>query len=359
MMDWAEIHDRKGVTPLTALLAPLSIMYGFSVRLRVKLYPEARRKSLPGFVVSIGNLTVGGTGKTPAAIMIAEWAVNHGCRPVILSRGYGGKRQNEVLEVSDGNRVLSGAAEAGDEPYLMAKTLPGVPVIVSRRRYIAGLFAHKKHGTNFFILDDGFQHIALSRDLDLALIDSMTPFGNRHLLPWGPLREPIEHLARADAFILTRVDDGIGDGRAALLDLLKKTFPEKPVIFSRHVPQKIVFPEGNKAYNINLLKGKRVAAFAGIAKPAVFKKTLADLGAEVASFTAFRDHHVFTSREIVYLVEEKKRAGADWLVTTEKDWFRLEKVAREYPDLAYLSIKLVITEGEEIFFEMLKERSSE
>jgi tetraacyldisaccharide 4'-kinase len=359
MIDWAEIHDRKGFTPLAALLAPLSIMYGVAVRLRVKLYPEAKRKSLPGFVVSIGNLTVGGTGKTPAAIMIAEWAVKQGCQPAILSGGYGGKHQSEVLEVSDGNRVLSGAVEAGDEPYLMAKRLPGVPVIISRRRYLAGLFAHKKHGTNFFILDDGFQHLALRRDLDLALIDSTTPFGNEHLLPWGPLREPIEHLARADAFILTRVDDGHGEGSASLLKLLKKTFPEKLVIFSRHTPEKIVFPDGNKVYNVDFLKEKRIAAFAGIAKPAAFKKTLADLGAVVVSFTPFRDHHVFTSREIAHLLEEKKRAGADCLVTTEKDWARLEKVAREYPDLAYLSIKLVISAGADIFFGMLKERSSE
>jgi tetraacyldisaccharide 4'-kinase len=358
-MDWAEIHDRKGFTPLAMLLAPLSSVYGITVRLRVKLYPEPKRKSLPGFVVSIGNLTVGGTGKTPAAILIAEWAVSQRYRPAILSRGYGGKRQKEVLEVSDVNNVLSSAAEAGDEPYLMAKRLPGVPVIVSRQRYLAGLVAHKKHGTNFFILDDGFQHIALRRDLDLALVDSTSPFGNEHLLPWGPLREPIEHLERADALLLTRASAGIEEANTGIFGLLKKRFPEKPIFLSRHIPEKVVFPDRDKVYNTEYLKGKRITAFAGIARPAAFKKTLADLGADVASFTAFRDHHVFTSREIAHLVEEKKRAGADCLVTTEKDWARLENVAREYPDLAYLSIKLVITEGAGFFFGMLKERSSE
>ncbi len=343
---------------MAALLAPLSSIYGVAVRLRVKLYPGAKRKSLPGFVVSVGNLTAGGTGKTPAAIMIAEWAVSQGYQPAILSRGYGGKHQKEVLEVSDRNRVLAGAAEAGDEPYLMAKRLPGVPVIISRQRYLAGLLAHKKHGTNFFILDDGFQHIALRRDLDLALIDGTAPFGNEHLLPWGPLREPIEHLGRADALLLTRAPAGIGEGSPAILELLNRKFPGKPIFLSRHVPEKIVFPDGSKVYNADFLKGKRIAAFAGIARPAVFKKTLADLGAEVASFTPFRDHHVLTSREIAHLVEKKKRVGADCLVTTEKDWARLENVVREYPDLAYLSIRLVITEGAEIFFGMLKERSS-
>jgi tetraacyldisaccharide 4'-kinase len=358
MMDWAEIHNRKGFTPLAALFAPLSIMYGMAVQFRVKCYPDSRRRSLPGFVVSIGNLTVGGTGKTPAAIMIAEWAVSQGYRPAILSRGYGGKRQTDALEVSDGHRVLSSAAEAGDEPHLMAKRLPGVPVIVSRQRYVAGLLAHKKHGTNFFILDDGFQHIALRRDLDLALIDVTTPFGNERLLPWGPLREPIEQLGRADAFILTRVDDGSAKENTAVIELLKKRFPEKPIFMSRHVPEKIVFPDGNKVYNVDFLQGKRIAAFAGIARPEVFKKTLADLGAEVVSFAAFRDHQVFTPREIADLVEEKKRVGADYLATTEKDWARLENVVAECPDLAYLSIRLVITEGAEIFFGMLKEKSS-
>jgi tetraacyldisaccharide 4'-kinase len=358
MMDWAEIHNRKSVTPLAALFAPLSIMYGITVQLRVKRYPDSKKKSLPGFVVSVGNITAGGTGKTPAAIMIAEWALSQGFQPAILSRGYGGKHQKDVLEVSDVNKVLAGAAEAGDEPYLMAKRLPGVPVIISRQRYPAGLLAQKKHGTNLFILDDGFQHIALRRDLDLALIDSTTPFGNEHLLPWGPLREPIEHLARADAFIVTRVGDCSREANTPVVALLNKRFPEKPVFFSRHVPEKIIFPDGYKVYNPDFLKGKRVSAFAGIARPSVFKKTLADLGAEVASFTAFRDHHVFTSREIAHLLEEKKRVDADCLVTTEKDWARLEDVAREYPDLAYLSIRLVITGGAEIFFGMLKERSS-
>jgi tetraacyldisaccharide 4'-kinase len=358
MMHWDEIHNRKGFTPLTALLAPLSTVYGITVRLRVKLYPEEKRKSLPGFVASIGNLTVGGTGKTPTAIMIAEWALRQGYRPAVLSRGYGGKRQKDALEVSDVNNVLADATEAGDEPYLMAKRLPGVPVIISKRRYLAGLLAHKKHRTNFFILDDAFQHIALRRDIDLALIDSTNPFGNEHLLPWGPLREPIEHLGRADAFILTRADNGSRGLNAPVVQVLKKRFPEKPVFFSRHVPEKIVFPDENTVYNSDFLKGKRIAAFAGIARPAVFKRTLADLGAEVASFTAFGDHHVFTSREFARLVEEKKRVGADCLVTTEKDWARLENVVKECPDLAYLSIRLVIREGEESFFEMLKERSS-
>jgi tetraacyldisaccharide 4'-kinase len=357
-MDWARIHDRKGFTPLAALLAPLSILYGIAVRLRFKIYSEAKRKSLPGFVVSIGNLSVGGTGKTPAAIMIAHWALNQGYRPAILSRGYGGKRLKDVLEVSDGNRVLFEAADAGDEPYLMAKRLPGVPVIISRQRYLAGLVAHEKHGTNFFILDDGFQHIVLRRNLDLALIDSASPFGNEHLLPWGPLREPVGHLERADAFMLTRTPAGFGEGSPATLELLKHRFPGKPILLSRHVPEKIIFPDRNKVYNVDFLKGKRVAAFAGIARPGVFRKTLTELGAEVASFRVFRDHHAFTSREIAHLVREKKRAGADCLVTTEKDWVRLGNAGREHPDLAYLSIRLVITEGEENFFRMLKERSS-
>jgi tetraacyldisaccharide 4'-kinase len=286
--------------------------------------------------------------------MIAEWALGQGHRVAVLSRGYGGKRRRDVLEVSDGQKLLANALEAGDEPCLMAKSLPGVPVIISRHRYLAGMLAHKKHGTNFFILDDGFQHIGLRRDLDLVLLDSASPFGNGHLLPRGPLREPIDHLERADALLLTRAKIGGEGANESSIEPLKKKFPDKPIFLSRHVPEKIVFPDGNEVYNVEFLKGKRVAAFAGIARPAAFRETLLGLGAEVVSFRPFRDHHVFTPGELDFLVEEKRGVGADCLVTTEKDWVRLENAAGPIPGLAHLRIRLVIDEGGESFFRMLK-----
>jgi tetraacyldisaccharide 4'-kinase len=239
----------------------------------------------------------------------------------------------------------------------MAKSLAGAPVFISPKRHSAGLAAHKKHGTNFFILDDGFQHISLRRDLDLVLMDSRCPFGNGHLLPWGPLREPIAHLRRADAFILTRAERDLGSSVAETEELLKKKFPDKPVFSSQHLPDEIIFPYKNTAYSPDYLKGKRVVAFAGIARPVVFRETLRDLDAEILSFHAFRDHHRFAPKEIERLVQERRRLGADCVVTTEKDWVRAEPMAEECPDLAYLRIRFAVSDGTEDFFLMVKERA--
>ncbi|MBW1861206.1 MAG: tetraacyldisaccharide 4'-kinase [Deltaproteobacteria bacterium] len=328
-----------------------SYLYGLGVRLRLIAYRRKKRESLPGFVVSIGNLTVGGTGKTPAACMLAEWASGEGYRVVILSRGYGGRHKKRVLEVSDGNDINVSPAEAGDEPYLLARKLRGVPVIISKKRHLAGLLAHKKFGANFYILDDGFQHLALERDLNLVLIDALNPFGNGHLLPWGPLREPLDQLERADAFIITRFVQGASGHN--LMDFLRRTFPGKPLFQSGHIPDQIVFPNIDKAYGPDFLKGKRAIAFAGIAKPQVFKDTLVKLGVELAFFRGFRDHHSFSHAEIRDLMAKKERLEADCLLTTEKDWVRIENLVKGYPDLAYLTIKFTLLSGVDKFFKMV------
>ena len=195
----------------------------------------------------------------------------------------------------------------------MARKLPGIPVIVSADRYRGGLLAHQKHQANFYILDDGFQHIALKRDLDLVLMDANRPFGNGRLLPWGPLREPLHQLHRADAFLLTRARADGEDGTGATEELLRRRF-RKPLFLSEHVPEKIVFPHGNEEYNTSFLKGKRVIAFAGLAKPNAFRETLIALGAEVVSFKAFKDHHVYAPDQLLQLIREKDRAGADCLL---------------------------------------------
>ncbi|MFH1490805.1 MAG: tetraacyldisaccharide 4'-kinase [Pseudomonadota bacterium] len=372
------MHERIGFSAASLLLAPLSAVYGLAVRLRVNTYREAKRKSLPGFVLSIGNLSVGGTGKTPAACMLAEWALQEGFRVAVLSRGYRGRYRQKVLEVSDGHGINATPEEAGDEPFLLAKRLPGVPVIVSRKRYLAGLLAHEKHGTDFYILDDGFQHLALKRDLDLVLIDATNPFGNGHLLPWGPLREPLSFLKRADAFLLTRAQalhqepspppdfprEGGGPWRRGatppdkgdLSTWLEGNFPGRPVFHGDHVSEKIVFPFSEEAHESRFLEGKRVVAFAGIARPEAFHHTLRGLGAEVVMFKGFRDHHAFTPSEVRGLISEKERLGAECLITTEKDWVRIENLGTKHPDLAYLQIAFGLLSGSDRFYKMIRER---
>jgi tetraacyldisaccharide 4'-kinase len=313
-----------------------------------------KKKELPGFVLSIGNVTVGGTGKTPATLMMAEWAIERGYKVAVLSRGYGGSYKTKVFIVSDKDDIRAGPDKAGDEPYLLAKRLKGVPVIISKNRYLAGLTAHEKFGSDLFILDDGFQHLNLKRDLDLLLISASNPFGNGHLLPWGPLREPIRQLGRADAFIFTRV--GEISKRDESLETLIKKVSSKPFFMGDHVPEKILFPFNHRSLNPEFLRGKRVVAFAGIAKPKEFRDTLINLGVELVSFKSFKDHHRFSTDDIRGLVTSKEKGRADYLLTTEKDWMRLEGMESEYSDLAYLTIRFSLRSGEDEFFNMVDKR---
>ena len=357
MLDWAKIHEKRGLSPATVPLAALSFFYGLGVRLWVKTCARRGQSSLPGFVLSIGNLTVGGTGKTPAVCMVADWAQKQGYRPAVLTRGYGGRHSRKVLEVSDEQGIRATPLESGDEPYLLATRLPGIPVIVSKSRYQAGVLAREKYGTDFYILDDGFQHLALERDLDLVFMDATRPFGNGHLLPWGPLREPVAHLRRADAFVFTRCKRGSAESGQNRIKHLKKTFQDKPLFETDHVPQKLIFPGIDKDYAPEFLNGKRVIAFAGIARPDAFAQTLTALGAEPVAFKAFRDHHPYTTAEIRHLHEEKGRLRADCLITTEKDWVRLKDLGPHQPDLAFLRVALQMLGKSEKFFSMIREKA--
>ena len=240
------------------------------------------------FVISVGNITAGGTGKTPAVSMLAKWAFGEGHRVAILSKGYGGRYKHKVLEVSDGRHIYADAQVAGDEPLLLARGVSRSPVVISKKRYLAGMYAHKKFGSDFFILDDGFQHLELKRNLNLALIDASEPFGNAHLLPWGPLREPLSQLERADAFILTRFSRAQGaerrgqsakgnaqsaEGRGQrternairhtsgamrspqeTLAFLKERFPSTPVFCADHIPDKVIFPFSGEAHTPGFLR---------------------------------------------------------------------------------------------------------
>ena len=352
--DWDRVHQDKSFGFWSPFLAFCSILYGTGVKLRLSGYKHRRfkKKSLPGFVVSIGNLTAGGTGKTPAVIMLARWALKEGYRVAVLSRGYRGRYREKFLEVSDGETIKADPQESGDEAYLLARKLPGIPIVISRKRYIAGSFAHGKFGTNFFVLDDGFQHLELKRDLDLVLIDAASSFGNGHLLPWGPLREPIDQLVRADIAILTRFSNQNSGQRTT--DLLNEKFPAIPIFCADHEPEKVVFPQLNESHEPDFLKGKRVLAFAGLARPEVFRETLIRLGADIVYFKSFRDHYRFKPNEIRALIQMREELGAQYLLTSEKDWVRMAAFAPMCPEMGYLSIKFKMVSDQDGFFKMIK-----
>jgi len=355
MLDWSRIHRDRRLAPWSVPLAICSGIYrlGVAVRLGAHAMGMLRGRSLPGFVVSVGNLTAGGTGKTPAAVMLARWAVDQGCQVAVLSRGYGSRGHEELLEVSDGQGNYTDVHMAGDEPLLIAKAVPEAPVIISRSRFLAGMYAHEKFGSDFFVLDDGFQHLQLKRDLNLLLVDAADPFGNGHLLPWGPLREPVAQLRRADAVILTRARHG--PATRGMVPYSSKKFGGMPVFRADHEAERLMFPHSDGVFAPDFLQKKRVVGFAGIAHPEHFRKTLKESGAEVVAFKGFKDHHPFTRRDAEALIHIKESMEADLLVTTEKDWLRIAPVMQSYGDIAYLRIRFCMLPGEDGVFGMIRD----
>ena len=348
---WWQRQSEKTWSAFAPLLAPLAFAYLAAITLRCGYFRRKGSRRLPGYVVSIGNLSLGGTGKTPAVSMTAQWALKEGHRVAILSRGYGGRYKESVFVLSNGRDIFGTPLEGGDEPYLLAKSLPGVPVILSRDRYLAGMMGYKRFGSRFFIIDDGFQHLALGRDLDILLLDGNNPFGNRRLFPWGPLREPIRNMERADGIILTRA--GKNSRIISLHDCLAARFPGKPIFRSDHIPDKLVLSNGSVMEDPGSLKEKKVVAFSGIARPGAFRETLQRLGARVLFFKVFKDHHPFRSHEMAWLFSKSQQLGAEYLLTTEKDWVRLDDEAKRRDGLGYISIRFSLLSREEDYFSFI------
>ncbi|MBW1817565.1 MAG: tetraacyldisaccharide 4'-kinase, partial [Deltaproteobacteria bacterium] len=279
--DFTRIYRGESAWWWRPFIGSFSRLYGLGVSMRLGAYRSGllKKKTLDGFVLSVGNLTAGGTGKTPAVMMLGKWAEAEGYRVAVLSRGYGGCYKEKVLALSDGHGPRVDSRVSGDEPVLLARNLDGVPVVLSHKRYLAGVYARQRFGSDFFILDDGFQHVALKRDLDVVLMDAGDPFGNGRLLPLGPLREPMGHLARAHVFIVTRWRENAEVARR--IDMVRNRFPSAPVFFAEHKPEKVVFPNTGANYGPEYIRGKRVVAFAGIARPEVFHRTITEMGAQV------------------------------------------------------------------------------
>ena len=282
-----------------------------------------QRRRLPCPVVSIGNLTVGGTGKTPLTEWMAHWLHRQGWRVVVLSRGYGGAPGEGPKVASTGEGPLTDWRTVGDEAYLLASRLSGVPVVVGRDRYASGAFACEKFGAQVLLLDDGFQHHALHRDSDIVLIDATCPFGHGALLPRGTLREPLHALRRARAIVLTRVETA-RDSVTALSQRIRRYAGRQPIY------QMAVSPEGLHRHgtgcsvDLSWLEQRPVIAFAGLGNPQAFAASLARCGARVAAFMAFPDHHPYTSADWQAICDTARREGVEAVVTTEKDAVRLE-----------------------------------
>jgi tetraacyldisaccharide 4'-kinase len=346
--------------PLAALLWALSRGYGRGVRLRNGwldrgLSPVRR---LPVPVISVGNLTAGGTGKTPMALHLAGDLRRRGIRPAVVSRGYRGGAERGGGVVSDGERRLLGASQSGDEPHLLAERLPGVPVVVGADRFLAGMTAVSRFSPDLILLDDGFQHRRLARELDLVLLDARRPLGNGHLLPRGPLREAPSALRRADALILTRSDRG--GGRPFHVPGTERI----PVFRARHRPAlRRIVPAGRPLGEAEAgpsasspLEGRRIFLFSGLAHNADVLRTVRALGGRTVGTADFPDHHVFSDADRAAILRDARQAEADLLATTEKDAVRLPPDAAFPLDLAVVGVEIDFGRDADRFLSFLTRR---
>jgi tetraacyldisaccharide 4'-kinase len=333
------------MNPLASLiLPPLSAIYSVVTRARIAGYQlgwfSVSKLSAP--VISIGNLTTGGTGKTP----LVEWvcravARETGKRVCVLTRGYGRANPQSQVVVSDGNKLLAPDREAGDEPYLLAQNLIGIAAVVSNPdRVAAGEWAIKNLRSEVFVLDDGFQHLRLSRDLDIVTIDATNPWGGGSLLPYGRLREPRAGLSRADCIVVTRTEQV--EDMVSLSESVQRLAGATPVFTSRMMTSGIRRLNGERVNNESLL-AQPVAAFCGVGNPESFFNQLRREGYSPVFTRAFPDHHNYNQADLNRLIKEAKDHGASGLITTAKDALKLASLEVELPCYV-LEIKISIAD---------------
>ena len=327
---WFQQHIRNGtLSPaLDLALVPFAVAYGIAAQLRCGLYRTGllKTRSLSCPVISVGNLTVGGTGKTPVVIALANWLHNHGKCVGVVSRGYGRDNEKQVVLVSDGQQILVDSHKGGDEPVLIATRCPGVPVIVGADRYAAGAKLLREFSCNVLILDDGFQHMALKRDADLLLVDAKSRFGNGYLLPRGPLRELPTSIKRATALIVTRASS-TENNVSASLDT--SAVGEMPIGISRFALTGFVNLRTGEVLAQEMMRGKHCIAFCGIANPHSFATMLENAGVTIQELLSFPDHWRYASEDLQKIWESTEGCAPKMVITTEKD---AVKIMHQLPD---------------------------
>ena len=350
---------------LKHFLFAISIGYGGLVKIRGALYKKGllQSKRLPCSVISIGNITVGGSGKTPMTIYVAELIKHLGYGVAIISRGYKGEAEKIGGVVCDGRIICMGPDKAGDEPFMVAKRLKTVPVIVGQNRFKTGILAIKEFKPDVLLLDDAFQHLKLNRDIDLVLLDSKKPFGNTYLFPRGTLRESASALSRGDAVILTRSDAG----KQASLSQIKNFVPKKPIFHSSHTPYIYKIVTGNSAqspdrlnisskYDFDIFKNKRVFAFSGIASNDDFRRTIESFKCKLENFSGFPDHHQYLDKELDEIVKSATDLSVEFIFTTEKDYVRIAHKIKWPMDLVIIGIEISFGINDIAFKSFIKSR---
>ncbi len=340
----------------------LSIVYLWLVQLRLALYRKLllKQRQLGCMVVTVGNLTVGGTGKTPVVEKVARALQDGGRKVAILSRGYKSKkppllrrleqrlkRNNQPAPprvVHDGNSLMLDSGQAGDEPYMLARNLNDVIVLTDKDRVKSGLFAIRNWGVDTLVLDDGFQHLKLKHSIDIVLIDRQAPFGNEFLLPRGTLREPPKNLQRARYIFITK---STPDGNTELIKRIRRYNRTAEIIECAHRPQYLENVFSGERLPLDYLLNRYVGSVCAIAQPHSFEQALRDLGANLEVTRQFADHHRFSHREIEGFLERCLRRDLDAVITTEKDAVRFPKVKNPPVPILFMRVEIELLTGHE------------
>lgn len=350
---------RAGV--LRIFLLAISFLYLRIVELRLYLFRThfLRKHQVGCPVISIGNLTVGGTGKTPVVEKLARDLTVRGRKVAILSRGYKsvrrrqpGKKKNAVRVVSEGSALLLDSKTAGDEPFMLAKNLRGVAVVVEKDRVACALHAVSELDSDLLLLDDGLQYLKLHRRFELVLIDRESPFGNEHLLPRGTLREPPEHLRRATHILITKCD---GSDLSSLYERIRKYNRTAPILECRHRPVELQELATGAILPLEQLQGLRAGALSAIASPESFEAGLRRLGVELELTQSFADHHRYSKRELERFIKRCERRNVPCILTTEKDAVRMPHLLQQSIPIYYLRIEIDILTGHEHWERLLNQ----
>ncbi len=305
----------------------ISILYKLAVSLRAILYEKGLLKShtLMHPIISVGNLTVGGTGKTPFVLYLAQILKEAGYQPIVLTRGYKGWAKNQTLLVSDGQKIFCSPEECGDEAWMLAQKLPEVPIVVGKNRYRAGRLVEDRYQKVIHILDDGYQHLQLKRNLNILFLDATDPFGGHQLLPTGRLREPLSAIRRADLIIITRAHFPLDLDEIEMN--IRKHNPIVPLSYFYHDAISIADVRNGQLFRLRDFIGKRVVALAAIGNPNIFLQDLEHYQMQVLDQFLFQDHHSYVQGELDQVIRRRAQLKANAIITTEKDAVRLRRLS--------------------------------
>lgn len=342
------ITEREnGLVPflLRMILSLASIPYLFIINLRNFLYKIKllKTKKLPCLVISIGNLTWGGTGKTPVTEKVSKILSKNNISHAILNRGYKSENKNEINTVSDKTGILLKPPYAGDEALMLAEKLKGVPVITGKDRYSTGKFAIETYGAKALILDDGYQHIALEKDLNILLVDSSKDFEKEKLTPRGTLREPFKSLSRADLILLTKTNQ-TGRDIDKLYSFIKYYNHIASIEKAVHRVEEVIELKSGRAFSLSSFKDKKVLAFSAIGDPSSFHLSLKEIGLNIGGFVEFDDHHYYSPEEVNEIYRKAETLKAEAIITTEKDIKRNPEIFSFAENLYFLKISVALDE---------------